>query len=942
MPRGSPSPFPSGPGQRLRSGRGPVGLRARILVGFLALGLIAGAIGYVGVRNVSLTYDIAARAYDNAVIATSYARAAQADFVALEAMLARDGRAPAASSAAPDGRFPALAEQVEGDLAIVRERAQSAETRAALEAALALFTRWRRAAERADDGAPVAALSAEMREALDVVVNHIAGDAFRAERAARAQVGVIREAGAAATAIGLVLGALVAWLLGRRILGPVAAASAAARGIAAGRLDTPIPAAGSDELGTLLRAMATMRDSIRAMMEREVAARRSAQGRLVDAIEGSREGVMLVDGDGRIVIANRQVAVFLPAAAALLAPGTPAEALARAAGLDLAAEEAELATADGRWLRVARSPMHDGGFVLVLSDITALKRQQAALEEANLRFDAALNNMSQGLCLYDSEHRLLVANRRFYEIYRLDPEVVRPGITFRDLLMQSIAAGNHSPAVTETLLRERLGFVARGEPGTSFQDLADGRVIAISHEPIPGGHWVVTYEDITERRRAEAQITYLARHDGLTGLANRLLLRERVDHALAQCARGGQCALLALDLDGFRAVNESLGHPAGDQVLRQVAERLRACVRETDSVARLGGDEFAVVQTGLERGEDAAALARRVIAALAKPFAVEGQTVELGASVGIALAPRDGATHDALLSHAQLALELCRRERRGAFRFFEPEMDAAAQRRRALETDLKQALEREEFQAAYQPIVEIASGRVVGFEALLRWRHPARGMVSPVEFIPVAEELGLIVPIGAWMLRRACADAAAWPDGIRVAVNVSAVQFRDPALVATVATALADSGLPASRLEIEITESLLLEDEAATGALLHRLRGLGVRIAMDDFGTGYSSLGYLRSFPFDKIKIDQSFIRDLDSKPDSRAIVRAIAALGRSLGMRTTAEGVETGAILEILRTEGCTEAQGYLFSRPCAAERVPALLSTLAQRRIPANAAAA
>jgi EAL domain-containing protein (putative c-di-GMP-specific phosphodiesterase class I) len=275
-------------------------------------------------------------------------------------------------------------------------------------------------------------------------------------------------------------------------------------------------------------------------------------------------------------------------------------------------------------------------------------------------------------------------------------------------------------------------------------------------------------------------------------------------------------------------------------------------------------------------------------------------------------------------------------------RFFTPEMDAAAQRRRSIENDLRHALERGEFQSVYQPVVELASGRVSGFEALLRWRHPSRGMVSPVEFIPVAEEMGLIVPIGAWMLRRACADAAAWPDGVRVAVNVSAIQFRDPNLVATVATALADSGLPASRLEIEITESLLLEDEAATGVMLHRLRGLGVRVAMDDFGTGYSSLGYLRSFPFDKIKIDQSFIRDLDSKPDSRAIVRAIIGLGRSLGMRTTAEGVETRPILDILRAEGCTEAQGYLFSKPCVAERVPAVLRLLAQQRAPANAAAA
>jgi diguanylate cyclase (GGDEF)-like protein len=694
--------------------------------------------------------------------------------------------------------------------------------------------------------------------------------------------------------------------------------------------------------GGLIRAAARLRHGLRAALAHAAGPEAVEASRLLASLDQAADGLVLIGRDGRIVHASRRVPELLPTAAGLLAPGTPVERFALAAGLAPEAQETEVADPGGVWVRITRKPTADGGSVLTVSDITAQKRREAALERTNARLDAALNNMSQGLCLYDSEHRLLIANRRFYEIYRLDPAVVRPGITFPELLARSIAAGNHNPTVAKTLIAERLGFVARRESGISFQDLADGRVIAISHEPIPGGHWVVTYQDITERRRAEAQITYLARHDALTGLANRLQLRERVDQALAQRAAGARVALLSLDLDGFRAVNEAVGQPAGDQVLRQVAERLLACARDGDTVARLGGDEFAVVQVGIDKSEAASALARRLLAALAKPFVVDGQAVELGASIGVALAPEDGASHDQLLHHAQLALDQCRRERRGAIRFFTPEMDAAVQRRRTLESDLRQAIERGELQAVYQPILELASGRVSGFEALLRWRHPSRGMVSPVEFIPVAEEMGLIVPIGAWMLRRACTDAMTWPDGVRVAVNVSAIQFRDPNLVATVATALADSGLPASRLEIEITESLLLEGEAATGALLHRLRGLGVRIAMDDFGTGYSSLGYLRSFPFDKIKIDQSFIRDLDSKPDSRAIVRAIIGLGRSLGMRTTAEGVETRTVLDILRTEGCAEAQGYLFSRPCVAERVPDVLRRLTQQRVPANAAAA
>ncbi|MFN7001069.1 MAG: ribonuclease P protein component, partial [Elioraea tepidiphila] len=356
--------------------------------------------------------------------------------------------------------------------------------------------------------------------------------------------------------------------------------------------------------------------------------------------------LVLIGRDGRIVHASRRVPELLPTAAGLLAPGTPVERFALAAGLAPEAQETEVADPGGVWVRITRKPTADGGSVLTVSDITAQKRREAALERTNARLDAALNNMSQGLCLYDSEHRLLIANRRFYEIYRLDPAVVRPGITFPELLARSIAAGNHNPTVAKTLIAERLGFVARRESGISFQDLADGRVIAISHEPIPGGHWVVTYQDITERRRAEAQITYLARHDALTGLANRLQLRERVDQALAQRAAGARVALLSLDLDGFRAVNEAVGQPAGDQVLRQVAERLLACARDGDTVARLGGDEFAVVQVGIDKSEAASALARRLLAALAKPFVVDGQAVELGASIGVALAPEDGASHD--------------------------------------------------------------------------------------------------------------------------------------------------------------------------------------------------------------------------------------------------------------------------------------------------------
>lgn len=564
------------------------------------------------------------------------------------------------------------------------------------------------------------------------------------------------------------------------------------------------------------------------------------------------------------------------------------------------------------------------------SPARSLARQKAALKETHLRFEAALANMSQGLCLYDRDNVLLVVNRRFCEIYRLDPQRIVPGITFRDVIAASIEAGNHTGTDVDGLVNRRLALVSRRAAATAYQELADGRVIAISHEPMEDGGWVVTYEDITERRRTEARIAHLARHDGLTGLPNRMQFRERIDAALAA---GKPFAVLAIDLDDFRAVNESHGQPTGDAVLAEAAARISAAAPEGSVVARLGGDEFAVLQWPVAGADAAACLAERLIGALAEPIRAGGVEVPLGASIGIALAPGDADGTDGLISHADLALGLARRQGRNSYRFFEPGMDARQQKRRLLEADLRHALGNREFLLHYQPIVSVPSGEVSGFEALLRWRHPRRGLVSPAEFIPLAEQLELIGPIGAWVLVQACADAAGLPGAPRIAVNVSPLQFCRPGLVEAVAEALSRSGLDPERLELEITETVLLDDSEATRETLHRLRALGTRIAIDDFGTGYSSLRLLRGFPFDKIKIDQSFTRDLGISPDARSIVNAIAGLGRALGMRTTAEGVETEEQLACLTAEGCTEAQGYLFSRPRPAAEIPALLRTLAAR---------
>ena len=426
--------------------------------------------------------------------------------------------------------------------------------------------------------------------------------------------------------------------------------------------------------------------------------------------------------------------------------------------------------------------------------------------------------------------------------------------------------------------------------------------------------------------RAEAH--RLSLHDTLTGLPNRAMFAERMDEALSHVQRQS-VALLCLDLDRFKQVNDTLGHSCGDALLRCVADRLRGNVRPDDTVTRLGGDEFAVIQMA-SGADEARCLAQRLVDALSEPYELAGHRVVVGASIGVALAPGDTRAPDGLLQLADLALYRAKSDGRGTFCFFETGMDAKLQARRMLEADLRQAVAGHEFELHYQPVVALASGAISSFEALVRWRHPQRGLVSPGDFIPVAEETGLIVPMGDWVLRQACAEAASWPGSVSVAVNISAVQFRGDTLVASVFEALSATGLAPGRLELEITETALLADADSILATLHHLRAFGVRIAMDDFGTGYSSLSYLRSFPFDKIKIDQSFIRDIETSMDCKAIVRAVTGLGGNLGIPTTAEGVETIEQLNQLRAEGCDLVQGYYFSRPVPAGSVPALLDAL------------
>jgi diguanylate cyclase (GGDEF)-like protein/PAS domain S-box-containing protein len=448
-----------------------------------------------------------------------------------------------------------------------------------------------------------------------------------------------------------------------------------------------------------------------------------------------------------------------------------------------------------------------------------------------------------------------------------------------------------------------------------------------SDDPSRAADVVAIVRDISERVAAEERIAFLARHDPLTGLANRALLQERTEKAMQRVARGELVAMLCLDLDLFKSVNDTLGHAAGDTLLCEVAERITTCIRASDTVARLGGDEFAVLQVGIDRAEDAGRLAARLLSELAAPFEIDGQTVPVSASLGLAVAPTDGTDYPALLRKADAALYRAKADGRGRWHFFEPAMEAVRAGRERMVLELRQALAHGEFVVHYMPLVALDSERIVGFEALLRWQHPERGLLFPDAFIPLAEETGLIVPIGAWVLAQACADAARWPDPIAVAVNLSAVQLREGRLAQGVTAALANAGLPAERLELEITESVLLDDNETVLAELHALRALGVRVALDDFGTGYSSLRYLRQFPFDKIKLDRSFVRDISNEPDALAIVRAVAGLGRSLGITTLAEGVETIAQRDLLRAEGYIEAQGYHYGRPADRDAIGALL---------------
>ncbi|MDN4986616.1 EAL domain-containing protein [Bradyrhizobium arachidis] len=563
--------------------------------------------------------------------------------------------------------------------------------------------------------------------------------------------------------------------------------------------------------------------------------------------------------------------------------------------------------------------------LLVLTLFLIFRQVTYRLSLEKQRLDTAMNTMTQGLLMFDQDERLIVCNRRYIDMYRLSTAVVKPGAHFRDVIQHRADTGSFDGDV-DSYCDAILDSVGRIQ--SNIVETSDGRLIEIKNQPGAAGGWLATHDDVTERIRADERIAHMAHYDALTDLPNRVLMRGHLERRVAELGHGKPFAILYIDVDEFKGVNDSLGHEVGDELLRQVASRLRACVSGNDLVARLGGDEFAIVKAGTCDQAELSVLAERILASLRTPVDCKGQDITTDASIGIAIAPDHGDNLEDLLKRADLAMYAAKTEGRGTFRIFVSEYDARARQRRQLELDLRQALARGEFEVHYQPLVDLSANIVSGCEALLRWRHPERGMVSPADFIPVAEDTGLIGEIGEWVLKQACTEAASWPGDIHIAVNVSPVQFRSKTLALKVASALAESGLAPGRLELEITETVLIRDDEEALTILQQLRELGVRIALDDFGTGYSSLSYLHRFPFDKIKIDRSFISDIGEPADSSPIVQAVVHMAAARHMATTAEGVETEAQREVLRRLGCSQMQGWLFSPAVPAAKLKQLLS--------------
>jgi diguanylate cyclase (GGDEF)-like protein len=903
-------------------------IRFQILLAFLVLAVIVGIVGLHASYRIARGGQLVTGTYDGALMSISYSRAAAADFALMQNMALRESLEPDSEARNTlEQQLQELKHSLVEDLGIATDRAMSERARRSASRALSAVQDWD--AERQAMVAPrVAARSDRLAtlvhaadHEMEMLINYTAGDGFAYRQHSRAAVAEDWWLNIGALGAALLFSAMVTGLLARHITREIAVASGVAGQIAQGQLDGPIPDGGRDELGNLLRSLAVMRKNLQVMVKREVSLRQSAQGRLLDAIESSHEGIVVVGHDRTVVLANEQALAMLGWRERPM-NGQPGSGAAGIDWTDLAANlpspsvQGEVRMPGGRWISLGCSPTREGGFVAVISDVTFNKEQSAWMAAVNLRLDTALSSMSQGLCLFDADGRLVVVNARYSELFGLPDGAVRPGMTLKELIELRIGCGNHTTLSSASLLARKTAAILSRTPTSFNMNLADGRVLAVVLRPAPNGGCAITYEDITDRCLAEAKVMFMAQHDALTGLPNRTLFAERIDRALSNLSNENRTPVLFLDLDRFKTINDTLGHGAGDLLLTKMAERLRGCLRPDDMISRVGGDEFTVVLSDTPSRETTVALAQRIIDAANQPFDLDGQRATVGVSVGIAVAPTDGTSPDVLLRNADMALYRAKAEGRGTWRFYEPEMDASIRSRRLMGIALREALANNEMQLRYQPIYDLRHDRVRGFEALLRWRNPSFGDVTPSEFIPLAEELGLMVSIGRWVLHRACADAAEWGERLSLSVNVSPAQLGDEQFIQTVTETLAATKLQASRLNLEVTETVLLTKNAANMAMLTALRAQGIQTSLDDFGVGYSSLSYLVNFPMDQIKIDKTFVQNLRHS-GTKTVAQAIIRLAHNLSLRVVAEGVETEEQLAWLRAEGCDDIQGFLVARP-------------------------
>ena len=671
------------------------------------------------------------------------------------------------------------------------------------------------------------------------------------------------------------------------------------------------------------------------------------------ALANMPAGLSMFDADGKLMVWNQRYLDLYGMSSEVVGPGTDVYDIAshrkQTGGLDgdartfvndfwqglrdVGRSENTTRLNNGHTISVVNTAMPGGGWVAIHEDITervsdeeALFNQAAELARINMRFGTALSNMAQGLCMFDERKRLVVWNRRYAELHDVPEALLKVGTPFETLVADQLSRGVIKGYTSADAVKARVAEVSELPPDSQrIEELADGRFVLLTRQPMRGGGWLTILEDITDRRRAEAEIVHLARHDVLTSLPNRAQFNEKLAEAGKRLKRGGApVTVMMVDLDRFKNINDTLGHPAGDALLIEAGRRLKTTIRETDLLARLGGDEFAIIQEGGEaQHEGAISLALRILGAIGEPFDLNGFEVNIGASIGIAMAPEHGSEGEGLLKSADLALYTAKAEGRNDYRIYHPHMLETATSQQLAESELRDAIALSQFEVHYQPVVDVKNRKICGVEALVRWRHPVKGLVGPDKFIPLAEQTGLIAPIGEWILHRACSDAAKWPADINIAINISAVQFKKGNLFDVILCALVESGLEPTRLELEITETSMLENQEAHLATIRQLKNLGISLALDDFCTGYSSVTYLTNFPFDKIKIDKSFTQGVLERRDYAAVVSSVLALAQGLGKVTTVEGIETEAQFEYMRQAGVELAQGYLFSRPVPASEL-------------------